>query len=80
MRPSYDSRQAAQDRAHREFSESIRGTDHFDDPYLGREVELPSGYTDVWASASGGYVFSNTAGYDPNVGATVEWRRLESTR
>lgn len=80
MRSSWEARQTAQDRMSREFSESIRGVETYDQPYEGREVQLPSGYRDVWTNRAGEYVFSNDAGYDPNVGATQEWRRLEPAK
>jgi hypothetical protein len=80
LRSSWQTRQAAQDRASRGFSAAIRGTQTYANSFEQRDVELPSGYDNVWASASGGYVFSNAAGFDPNVGDTVEWRRLEPPR
>lgn len=80
LRSTWQTRQAAQDRASRGFSDAIRGTQTYANSFEQRDVELPGGYDSVWASASGGYVFSNTAGFDPNVGDTVEWRRLESPR
>ncbi|MFN0007879.1 MAG: hypothetical protein ACKVXR_08215 [Planctomycetota bacterium] len=80
MRSSWEERQASQDRTSREFSEYVRGVETYDHPYEGREVQLPSGYRDVWTNRSGEYVFSNEAGFDPNVGSTLAWTRLEAAR
>lgn len=80
MRSSWQARQASQDRMAREFSESIRGVETYHQPFEEREIQLPSGYRDVWTNRAGEYVFSNDAGYDPNVGATQGWQRLEPAR
>lgn len=80
MRSSWEARQASQDRMAREFSESIRGVETYDHPFEGRAVQLPGGYDGAWVNAQGEYVLSNEAGFDPNVGSTVAWRRLEPTR
>lgn len=80
LRSSHAARQASQDRMAREFSESIRGVETYAQPFEGRELQLPSGYRDVWANARGEYVFSNDAGYDPNVGSSQGWKRLEPVR
>jgi hypothetical protein len=39
-------------------------------------VQLPSDYRYAWVSASGEYVLSDQAGFNPNVGSTTEWRQL----
>jgi len=80
MRSSWEARQASQDRMAREFSESIRGVETYDHPFEERAVQLPGGYDDVWVNRSGEYVLSNEAGYDPNVGGTADWRRLERSK
>ena len=80
LRSSFAERQRAQDRVSREFSESIRGVETYEHPFEQRPVELPSGYTDAWVNVRGEYLLSNTAGFDPNVGDTVEWRRMEAQR
>ncbi len=76
MRSSWEERQRSQDRMSQSFSEAIRGVETYEHPFESRPVELPSGYNDAWVNVRGEYVLSNTAGYDPNVGDTVEWRRL----
>src|SRR5690349_7469561 len=43
IRQTYESRQAALDRANANFDRYIRGVEEYHDPVLGRAVELPSG-------------------------------------
>ena len=74
---SYRQRCESQDRISQSFSEYIRGVDTYKDPFEGRPVQLPSGYNDAWVNAKGEYLLSNVAGYDPNVGDTTEWRRMD---
>jgi hypothetical protein len=65
------------DRISRSYAEYIRGIESYRDPYEDRAVQLPSGYSGVWVNRTGEYVLSDEAGFDPNVGSNVEWRRLE---
>jgi alpha-beta hydrolase superfamily lysophospholipase len=74
---SYRKRQESQDRIHQKFIEYIRGVETYTNPYEGRPVQLPSGYQDAWVSGRGEYVLSNSPGYNPNVGDTAEWRRMD---
>ncbi len=73
---SYREASASWDRINRQFSESIRGVETYDDPYKDHPVELPSGYQDAWVNANGDYLLSNNANFDPNVGDNVEWTRM----
>jgi hypothetical protein len=73
---SYKTANETEDRISQSFSETTRGVNTYANPYEGRPVELPSGYNDAWANSKGEYILSNQAGYDPNVGATTEWRRM----
>jgi hypothetical protein len=74
---SYRQRSESQDRISQSFSEYIRGVDTYKNPYEGRPVQLPSGYRDAWVNARGEYLMSNDAGFNPNVGDTSEWRRMD---
>jgi hypothetical protein len=73
---SYRQRCESQDRISQKFSEYIRGVETYRNPYEDRPIQLPSGYNDVWANRSGEYILSNQAGFDPNVGSNLEWRRM----
>lgn len=72
----YRARSESQDRISQSFSEYIRGVDTYSNPFEGRQVQLPSGYNDAWVNSRGEYLLSNEAGFDPNVGDTMEWRRM----
>jgi len=74
---AYKERQASQDRISESFGEYIRGVDTYKNPFEDRPVQLPAGYNDAWVNAKGEYLLSNEAGYNPNVGDTTEWRRMD---
>jgi hypothetical protein len=77
IRQSYEARQASEDRINSNFSRAIRGVESYHNPFEGRPVDLPSGYRDVWVSSKGEYVFSNDAGFNPNVGDTQTWNLMK---
>jgi hypothetical protein len=74
---AWENRQASEDRSARAFSEYIRGVETYRDPYAGREVQLPTGYSDVWASRDGEYILANDPNFDPNVSARGTWQRID---
>ena len=74
---AYKQRQESQDRIAQSFGEYVRGVDTYKNPYEDRPVQLPAGYNDAWVNARGEYVLSNEAGFNPNVGDTTEWRRMD---
>ena len=63
-----------------DFSEYVRGVETYKNPYEDRPIQLPSGYRDAWVNRSGEYILSTQAGFDPNVGSTTEWRRMEEAK
>ena len=74
---SYRKTSESQDRVSQSFSEYIRGVDTYKNPYENRPIQLPSGYRDAWVNSRGEYTLSNDAGFNPNVGSTIEWRRMD---
>ncbi len=72
----YNQRQASEDKVYGQFSESIRGVQTYANPYTQDNVQLPSGYSNVWVNTSGEYFLSNETGVDPNVGSTLSWQEL----
>ena len=72
----YKDRQASEDRVFDSFSESIRGVETYNDLVNGGNVQLPSGYSNVWVNTSGEYFLTNDAGVDPNVGSTLSYTAL----
>lgn len=77
---SWKARQQAEDRASREFSEYIRGTENYYDTVNGHAVELPGGYENVWTNSLGEYVLSNETGYNPNQHANTGWVAIDPLR
>lgn len=76
-RAAWKNQQASTDRVMERFSDSIRGVERYDNPFERRQVELPSGYHEVWASPSGEYILSNDTNFNPSVGTNVDWRRID---
>lgn len=76
---AWDNRQASQDRSAEAFSQYIRGVETYHDPYGGRNVQLPSGYNDVWVSRGGEYILANDPSFNPNVSAGGTWQRIDPT-
>jgi hypothetical protein len=58
------------------FSDYIRGVERFNDPFSGKEVELPAGYGYAWTNNLGEYVVTSSLGYNPNVGSNLHWEPL----
>jgi len=77
---SYAKQCESQDRINRNFSESIRGVETYQNPFDHRPVALPSGYTDAWVNAQGEYILSAQAGFDPNVGSSADWQKMEQAK
>ncbi len=72
----WQARSAVYDRVNENFDQYIRGVDPYYDPNTGRNVELPSGYTQAWSTPLGEYILSDDPTFDPNVGSTQNWTPL----
>ena len=80
-RAAWDRQQATYDRIFTSYSQTIRGVATYGSPYVNHAVVLPSGYSNVWASANGGgYLLSNIPGFDPNRNSIVNWVPLQIRR
>lgn len=77
---AWQSRQAAQDRAHIAFVQVIRGVEPMLDPRLGAQVEVPIGYLDVWSNGQGEFILSNDPNFDPRRAERGTWNTLERAR
>ena len=77
IRQTYENRQAALDRANANFDRYIRGVEQYRDSFLGKAVELPSGYRNVWANSAGEYILSDDVNFNPNIGSNRGWRPLQ---
>jgi hypothetical protein len=76
-RQAFEKQQAAQDRINATFSHYLGGVESYQNPFEGRRVELPSGYSHVWANRLGEYILSNGADYNPNVDSHIQWQEMQ---
>jgi len=76
-----DDRNASTDRRNTEFRENLGGVQSYTNPFAtGQAYELPSTYTHYWTDPQGNIVGTNNPSADPNVGASVEWRRMPAVK
>jgi hypothetical protein len=73
----WERRQQANDRVIQNFSDNIRGVERYNDPFSGKEVELPSGYGHAWANNLGEYIITESPGFNPNIGSNLNWQQIE---
>ncbi len=76
----WQERSAAQDLMSENFSQNIRGVDPYYDPNTGRNIELPSGYTQAWSTPLGEYILSDDPNFNPNIGSTQSWTPLTTPK
>ncbi len=72
-------RNASEDRIHDNFIQYIRGTERVQDPHRGTS-EQPSQYRYHWTDTFGTVQHSNDPNYNPNIGSTTNWQRMERVR
>lgn len=77
MRQSYEYRQSVNEKIADNFSQYVRGVDKYHDPVDNKAVELPSGYNNAWTNGLGEYIVSDSPNYNPNIGSTKNWQRME---
>lgn len=75
----YQKRSAAYDRMFDNYSQALRGLETYSDPVNNYNVELPTGYNSAWTNGID-YVISDSASFDPNVGSTQNWHKMERHR
>ena len=76
---SYNQQSATYDHIFQNYDQSIRGVETYADPSSHSQVELPYGYNDAWTNGTD-YIMSSDPGYNPNVGSTQNWQRLNRQR
>ncbi len=80
MMQSWNARQQSEDRANREFSEYIRGSENYNDTVNGTNVELPGGYAHTWTNTQGEYILTDDAGFNPNRNSNLNWETIRPLR
>lgn len=76
---TYQNKSAAQDRMFDSYSQALRGVDTYVDPVNNWNVELPTGYDNAWTNGTD-YVFSDSAGFDPNILSSGNWQKMTRKR
>lgn len=76
----YENRRASEDRVAEAYSQYVRGVETYHDPFGNRDVQLPTGYNDVWVSRGGEYILANDPSFNPNASGTGTWQRADPTR
>lgn len=72
---SYWQTQKSYERTNQQFSDYLRGVDHYNDG--GQNVQLPSGYSNAWVNDRGEYLLGESSSFDPNQMGIGNWRELE---
>ncbi len=75
---AWENKTASEDRVAQAYTEYVRGVETYHDSYAGRDVQLPTGYAQVWASRDGEYLLANDVGFNPNEGGRGTWQRIGS--
>ena len=73
----HEERMKSFDRIAESQREYLGGVETYTDPYQRQGVYMPAGYKDYWVNQQGEVVLSEQAGYNPNVGDTHDWRKME---
>ena len=72
---SYAKRNEAYDRIFDNYSDAVRSVDSYVDPINDWEIELPTSHDNAWTNGFE-YIFSDDAGFDPNIGSSQQWTRM----
>jgi hypothetical protein len=76
----WERRQQANDKIVQNFTDNIRGVERFNDPFAGKEVELPSGYGRAFANNLGEYIITDSPSYNPSIGSNLNWQELKPAK
>ena len=72
----WEKQQASRDAQAATFSRTMREVELFDDPVLGRNIELSAGYKFVYRNNKGEYLLFNDPLLDPNMQFEGDWQKL----
>lgn len=73
----HEERMKSFDRIAESQREYLGGVETYTDPYQRQGVYMPAGYKEYWVNQKGEVVLSEQTGYNPNVGDTSDWRKME---
>ncbi len=72
---TYENRSASQDRMFDKYTQVNRGVETYIDPVNNRNVNIPTGYDNVWTNGLD-YVFTDSPGFNPNSISTGNWQQM----
>ncbi len=71
-------RNASVDQRNQQFRETLGGVQTYQNPFGGGgAVELPDTFSHYWSDPQGNFLGTDDPSANPNVGSTVEWRRMQ---
>jgi hypothetical protein len=73
---AWQQNQNVKDQLANDFSNSILGIESYKNPFDDSTVDLPSGYSDVWANSLGEYILSDSPSYNPNSESNLNWQQM----
>ncbi len=76
---AWQQNQAIRDQMGRDFSNSLLNIEAYRNPFDGSQVDLPSGYSSVWANNLGEYILSDSSSYNPNTESNLNWQQMTTT-
>ena len=74
----YRQRQEINDRIYQNYTETILDIETYNDPGVGA-IELPGGFSEVWATGTGDWILSNDPLFDPNLNSQLDWELIRPT-
>jgi len=73
---AWQQNQNIRDQMGRDFSNSQLNIEMYTNPFDGSQVDLPSGYSNVWANSLGEYILSDSSSYNPNTESNLNWQQM----
>lgn len=73
----HEERMRSFDRIAESQREYLGGVETYTDPYAHQGVYLPTGYSECWVNEKGECLLSTQAGFNPNIGDTSHWLKME---
>jgi hypothetical protein len=73
---AWQQNQNIRDQMGKDFSNSQLNIETYNNPFDGSKVDLPSGYSNVWANSLGEYILSDSPSYNPNKESNLNWQQM----
>ena len=73
---AWQQNQNIRDQMGKDFSNSQLNIETYNNPFDGSKVDLPSGYSNVWANSLGEYILSDSTSFNPNTESNLNWQQM----